>query len=86
MSAAYAMPRWYAGAQVADQQHTPSGEVWTVMSIEAGGRVIHWEALDGRKGRSEATPDHPEYPTDEQVLEAARAAKRAARNKPVVWP
>jgi hypothetical protein len=60
-----------------------SGEFWEVVSTENRGRVIHWRARDGRKARTEATPDHPDYPPDPTPaqLKAEHAARKEEKKK-----
>lgn len=71
-------PRWVAGAQVYDRQTDGRGVLWLLVEVEPGGRVLHWESTVGaRKARTEATADHPDYPSDLAVLEAQRAERRA---------
>lgn len=73
-------PHWFKGASFGVTQADANGERWQVASTEQGGRVIHWLSLrDGRKARTEAAPAHPDYPSDESLVEASRAAARAKK-------
>jgi hypothetical protein len=78
-------PRWLRGLDVGDTQIDGRGTKWTVWSTAEGGRVIQWTApgpglfAAHRKATTTVTPTHPDYPTDEQVIAARRAA--AARAK-----
>jgi hypothetical protein len=70
------MPR----AEVGDIQADGRGVRWRIAAIKAGGRVIHWVSWgDARKATTTATPDHPNYPSDADVIAATRAARKAER-------
>lgn len=76
-------PRWVPGAQRGDTQTDGRGVRWFCEQVEQGGRVLHWRASGTlRMARTEVTPAHPAYPSDEAVVaqqRAERAARKAAR-------
>ncbi len=72
-------PRWIPRPALYGHQVDGTGTSWTIQDIQQGGRIIKWLAPDGRRATTEATPAHPDYPSDELVLAAARDAKRAAK-------
>jgi len=75
-------PRWMRDAYVGATCTDAKGEVWRVMRVSVGGRVIDWASdKDRRPARTEATPTHPEYPTDAEVLEAQRAERREEKSR-----
>jgi hypothetical protein len=71
-------PRWFPKATVGDIQSDGHARAWMVVRIADGGRTLHWETCTGplRGARTEATPVHPDYPSDEAVLAAAREQRR----------
>ncbi len=70
-------PRWVARACHGETQTDGRGVRWVLDQIEAGGRTLHWRELGtDRKARTEATAEHPDYPSDAAVLEAQRAERR----------
>ncbi len=76
-------PQWSRHARVGSRYTDGRGCEWRVSRVEQGGRVVHWESVYGepRNARTEATADHPQYPTDAQVLEEKRQAAREARRR-----
>ena len=86
-------PRWVPEAQPRRGLWTPipgttqtdgRGLTWECTAVEQGGRVLRWVCQsDGRIARTDVTPNHPQYPTDEQLAtaapERARLRKAAAR-------
>lgn len=56
------------------------GVKWEVTAVEQGGRVLHWVSWDGRRrATTTAVPGHPDYPSDDAVVAAAREARRQER-------
>lgn len=73
-------PHWMPRAQVGDPQNDGRGVRWVITAVEQGGRVLRWRSWgDARVTVTEATPTHPDYPTDADVLAATRADRRAER-------
>jgi hypothetical protein len=72
-------PSWYKNALVGEHQFAGK-QFWRVEQVLNGGRVLEWRGADGRSARSEATAAHPDYPTDNAVLAADRAKKRAKKD------
>ncbi len=72
-------PRWVSHGWVGQRQTDQRGVEWRVSRVESYGRVLHWESEGGMWARTEATPDHPEYPSDAVVLERARVKARAEK-------
>lgn len=78
-------PRWtkwaYRGLVMTDGR----GELWRVTHVAVGGRVLYWECgSDGRTARTQCAPGHPDYPSDEKVLEWEREQRRQ-RETPRLW-
>ena len=82
-------PRWVKNAKRgATTQTDGRGTTWVVTKVEAGGRVLHWEAYPNtgvRTARTEIVAGDPDYPTDAQVIEWERAQKRAAAANPYLF-
>jgi hypothetical protein len=72
-------PHWVPSSWEGLRQTDARGVEWRVSRVEAFGRVLHWETESGRVARTEATPDHPEYPSDAVVLERQRRKARAEK-------
>lgn len=82
-------PRWVANATArayswdgpvgGTQQTDGRGTTWTCTSVEQGGRVLRWVAASGAVARTECTPDHPDYPTDDQLAARARDRRRTEK-------
>ena len=63
-----------------DTQTDGRGTRWVVDAVQQGGRVLVWFAWVGRRtATTTAVPEHPDYPSDAAVIDAARAAKRDAK-------
>ncbi len=74
-------PGWLKNARVGDIIRDGRGVRWEVRAVEQGGRVLHWQSWGGLSARTEAAPEHPDYPTDAEVLAVSRAAKREAQRR-----
>jgi hypothetical protein len=73
----YSGPKWSRGVNL--YERVRFGEViWECIKKEDRGRVVHWENDAGLKARTEATPDHPDYPKDPDRVRKAPGSARGS--------
>jgi hypothetical protein len=75
-------PHWIKNARPYQEQVDGRGVTWAVTKVSQGGRAIHWVSVPEGSvplvAVTVCTESHPDYPSDQDVVEWGRAQKRAA--------